>query len=80
MEDAQTWFATDISIENPINAPGAGGDMFWKPPLLGSCIGTCTGIGGLGTGGGVRTSLSCAAPVVGVVIAALAVAVCAAES
>jgi hypothetical protein len=56
--------------------------MFWKPPLLGSCIGTCTGMGGLGTGGGVRTSLSCAAPEVGVTTAALAlpVAVCAAES
>ena len=39
-------------------------------------------MGGLGTGGGVRTSLSCAAPPVGVTAAALAlaVAVFAAES
>ena len=74
--DSQTWFATDISIENPINPPFAGADMFWKPPLLGNCIETCMGMAGLGTAGGVRTVLSYAAPLVK--LGAAAVLVCAA--
>jgi hypothetical protein len=61
-EDAQTWFETDISMEKPIKPPFAGGDMFWNPPLLGSCIGTTVGMGGWGIAGGVRTVLSYASP------------------
>jgi len=74
-DDSQTWFATDISMENPINPPFAGGDMFWKPPLLGNCIETWMGMAGLGTAGGVRTILSYAAPLK---LGTAAVLVCAA--
>ena len=75
-DNSQTWFATDISMENPINPPFAAGDMFWKPPLLGNCIETCRGMAGSGTAGGVRTVLSYAAPLVK--LATAAVLVCAA--
>ena len=74
--NSQTWFATDISMENPINPPFAGGDMFWKPPLPGNCIETCMGMAGLGTAGGVRTVLSYDAPLVK--LGTAAVLVCAA--